>query len=366
LASFPSLNDLDLYPNFAEDLSLREALELFKDTRFKRDILQWELENPRKKHKLAQVLTDCFSQPPAHGILLRNNALISLVGVLEILLEALFFGYYFYVGDARHLDDAAAREEAARGQTDKAMRTGGGWRKRIEKFGKLGIGLEVVQGYLDEVVEMTQRRNLLVHNGGVIDATYMKCSPQAYWPAEAKEGRVLLAPPCYLDHAFDRIMLFAFGLSQACWRHWQPKKAKKNADKTADTLIYQTLRQGRHGLVRDLAQVADEMRLPWETRQHVLVNQVIALRELGEEPATMSLLSELIRRKREWRVTIALAVLQKDILKARLLLKRAADEGKLREVSPYWPLFDPIREESWFEPLFATPYHGPLPRNKKR
>jgi len=356
-----SLDDLDLYPNFAENPDVRETFELFKDTEFKARVVQWGIENPRKMHKLAHAWADYFSQPPANGILLRRSALVSLVGTLEILLEALFLGYYFYVEGAKLSKDL--REQTAQKKAGKAMR--GGWRKRIERFADLGIDFGVVESYLDEIVEITQRRNLIVHNEGVIDAGYMNNAPAAYRPIGAKEGLMLVVSTRYLNRAFDVTMLLAFVLSQACWRQWQPERRKKQAHRVVENLLYQTLRQQRYALVRDLAQGMDKVTLPWKTRQIVLVDHAIALRDLGKKSAMAPLLSGLKRRKREWRVTIALAVLQGDYSRARLFLKRAADKGKFHEISPYWPLFDPIREEPWFQALLHAPERGAVPKRKR-
>ena len=363
LEFFPSLDELDIYPTSADRADVREVMQVFENQRFKQRVLEWLLENPRKSHKFLQAWTDYLAQPPANGILLRRSALVSLVGTLEILLEALFFGYYFYVDSSSRTSDMTAREQTARKQAEKAMHSGG-WRGRIEKFTELGVDLKGIGDYLDQVVEITQRRNLIVHNEGVIDARYMRNSPPEYRPAGAKEGVMLIVSTRYLNRAFDVVMLLAFALSQACWRQWQPKKSKRQANRVVENLIYQTLRFKRYILVQDLARLAYELPLPRRTRQLVLVNHAIALRDLGEKTAMGPLLSELKKKKRDWRVTIALAILQEDFRKAHWLMKRAVDKGKFREISPYWPLFNPVRNESWFKNLCGTPERGTVPKKR--
>ncbi|MBN2005582.1 MAG: hypothetical protein JXA21_19645 [Anaerolineae bacterium] len=363
LEFLPSLDDLELYPNFADRPDVRETLQYFKDRRFKARVLQWAMENPRKSHKLAQAWADCFSEPPAHGLLLRRSALISLVGTLEILLEALFFSYYFYVNGNSTAEDEA-QEAKARQQAEKAM--GGGWRRRIEKFGDLGIDLTSIQDYLDELVEITQRRNTLVHNQGVIDADYMKKSPPTHRPIEAKEGLMLVVSTRYLERAFDVVLLIAFGLSQTCWRQWRPAEKQKKADRVIETLIYQTLRQGRYELVQDLALMTERTDLSWQLRQLVLVNAAIAFRERGDKTAMRNEITRLKRKRRGMQANIALAILQENFLEARRLMKQAADKSKLHQyISPYWPLFAPIKNEPWFKRLFDASERDKIPKSRR-
>ncbi len=363
LEFLPSLDELELYPNFAERPDVREALQYFKDRRFKARILQWALENPRKGHKLAQAWADCFSEPPAHGLLLRRSALVSLVGTLEILVESLFLGYYCYV-EAGNIVQGEAQGLKAYQQTEKAM--GGGWRRRIERFDELGINLAVIQDYLDELVEIAQRRNTIVHNQGVIDADYMNRSPASYQPAGAKKGLMLVVSTRYLERAFDVVLLIAFGLSQACWRQWQREKSQKQADRVIETLIYQTLRQGRYELVQALALVTERIDLSWRLRQLVLVNAAIAWRERGDKANMQLVLTRLKKRACGWQTKIALAILRENSLEAHRLMKQAADKGKLHQyISPYWPLFEPVKSEPWFKNLFDVSEHDKMPRRKK-
>jgi hypothetical protein len=229
----------------------------------------------------------------------------------------------------------------------------------------LGIDIGAVKNYLDELVEIIRRRNVTVHNAGVIDGKNIGNEPRAHQPAGAKQGLLLVVSTRYLARAFDVVLLIAFGLSQACWRQWQPDKSKQQADHEADRLIYQTLRQKRYTLVQELAHSMDGMSLPWRTRKFVLADHAIALRELGDRSAMILILSELKRKSRDWRIAIALAILRDDFLRAHLLMKQAAEEGKLQEISPYWPLFDPVREKAWFDAVFKTSERSAVPKRRR-
>ncbi len=363
LEFLPSLDDLELYPNFAERPDIRETLQYFKDRRFKARVLQWVVENPRKGYKLAQAWADCFSEPPTNGILLRRSALISLVGTLEILIEGLFFGYYSHVTND-HAKDLNVQEQAIRNRVKKAME--GGWQKRIEKFGELGIDIEIVRDYLDEIIEITRRRNLIVHKNGVIDANYVKNPSSSYQIVGAKEGLMFVVSTRYLERAFDVVLLVAFGLSQACWRQWYPADKQKQADRVVETLSYQMLRQGRYELVQDLALVTEQIDLSRRLRQLVLVNAAIAWRERGDKANMQLVLAKLKKKSCSWQTKIALAILRENFLEARHLMEQATDKGILhRYISPYWPLFEPVKSKPWFKHLFDVSEHDKVPRNRK-
>ncbi len=47
-----------------------------------------------------------------------------------------------------------------------------------------------------------------------------------------------------------------------------------------------------------------------------------------------------------------------------MLLQAAAQRRELGKISPYWPLFDPIRQEAWFENLFQAAHHRHRVREK--
>lgn len=361
LEFLPSLDDLEIYPNFLENPNVRETFQFFQTSEFKKHTLEWASQQPDKAHKLADIYATYLAEPPANGILLRRSALVSLVGFLELLLENLFFAYFYYTNLNLDINSDAHKKQAQK-RADKAMRTKRGWSERIENFQKLGIQLGTAQNYVDELLEIVHRRNLIVHNNGLVDEGYMQFAPEKFRPRGAEIGKVLIVSTRYLLRAFSVVTVFGFALSQACWRQWTPGRNLKKANQTVESLVYATLKQERYELIRELAGICINIQLPSRQEQFVQVNLAIAQRELGNVDDMHQIISALSRSNPEWRVKIALAVLQGDNSKTQLLLSRARRQNNLVQISKYWPLFKHVQNESWFLNIFGEPRYHQVPK----
>jgi hypothetical protein len=200
-----------------------------------------------------------------------------------------------------------------------------------------------------------------VHGDGVITKKYLETTPVEYQSVGSAEGRVLIVSTRYLLRAFHLITLIAFQVCQTAWREWRPNKSPKKANEALEHFVFSTLKQNRYELVKDLASASGEISLSRRYKQFVIVNHAIALRQLGEIERMQSVISLLRSEKRDWRVNIAYMILQGNYDKARLLLLEAAAKNELINVSEYWPLFDPVRDEQWFTNIFDTANRGKLP-----
>ena len=303
LEFLPSLDDLDIYPNFLEITNIREAFQAFQDNAFQQRVLEWSRDNINKSQKLLVVLADYLAQPPANGILLRRSALVSLVGFLDVLFEALFYGYYFYVG-LETGSDIKKLKEKARKEAQKANRSRKGWAGRVENFSKLDIQIKIPTPLIEELTEITNRRNVIVHSNGIVDEKYMEYVDKAYRPADAAAGKMIVVSTKYLLRAFYVFTIIAFTLSQACWRQWKPNQSKNKANKAVERFIYHNLRKERYDLVVDIVGITQDFELPWLEQQFVTVNHAVALRELGKHSNIPEVVSPLYDKKRDWRINI--------------------------------------------------------------
>ncbi|RMH47406.1 MAG: hypothetical protein D6694_01970, partial [Gammaproteobacteria bacterium] len=348
---FPALDEDHLYPDFMNDPNVREAFAAFRDTAFRRRVLKWERENPRKKHRFLAAWTDYMAQPPISGIVLRQSALINLVSTLEIFVDGVVKIY---------------REQVDPGYAIKKIPN---WKDRWDALQKI-VPSPLWQGYQAPLREIIARRNALIHQGGRITAGgYLKQTREVTTlrPPGAAEGWLLLVPTSYLQEAFDTVILFAFALSQFAWREWRKPRRSQIADKLASDFLYQTLRPKRHALVERLASIAVEVRPGWKYRQTMLVNWAIACREQGKGDEMNRVLAQLEARKKHRQETkAAIHILRQRFDQARALMKAMAEKGELnKRMSPYWPLFEPIRDKPWLNNLFKASY-GTLPRSRKR
>lgn len=360
----PSLDDLDVVPDIRLNPQVQETFRGFRDSKFKSRLTRWSHDNPRKAYKLGDVFFDYMAHPPLSGILLRRGAFVSLIGFLEQLLENLLFGYFY--PDSKDGLTVEEQEDAARRKAKNALSRTEGWRGRLQIFQKLGVDIGEAQGYFDELLEMTQRRNLLVHKDGVIDWRYLRDVPEGFIPDGAETGKILLVTSRYLTRAFDVVAVFAFALTQSCWRQRLCGGRKRKANKALDLFIYSELRKDRYGVVVELAKVSRQFNLPAAYAQMIQVNQAIAFRKLERVPEMQAVLAELSETDREWWVDVALSIFHDDDQQVHLLLAQAARNNVLKNITPFWPLFDPLRNEVWFQKMFEHPNRGDLPSTKKK
>ncbi len=357
----PALDNLEIYPDLRESASVREMLDAFQMTEFKQRVFVWALEHPAKAHKLADIFRASFSEPSTNGILLRRSAFIQLVGFFELFIEDLFFAYYF-TGEQEPTKSGDARKTWARQEAETMSK--GGWKRRIENLQSLGVELGPAIGQLDELIEITQRRNLLVHNDGVIDADFLKRIPERYrHEKDWKLGQMLLVSTQYLFRAFDMIHLFSCILHQNAWRKWSGANPKK-ANRKLIGIIYAALKQKRYHLVCQLADYSETLSLPRKTAQLAKINQAIAFREMKNVDCLQKVITELNNSDPGFPVQVAISVLRQDYKSTQLLLTRAAHKKQLKSLSKEWSLFDNIRDEPWFQNILASAESGEIPKNK--
>jgi len=174
---FPSLEHDHLYPDFSDNLDVREAFAAFQDSVFKQRVLRWAVKEQQKSARLLGVFAEAMYQPPVSGLYLRQSALIALVSAVEVFVDELLFGYGWYNDEKyQSISDPDEKETQVRQAYD--LRT---WKKRWEKL------IEIVpsgdwQTWQEEWSEIIARRNALVHVGGRVDAQYLQQASKAYQP----------------------------------------------------------------------------------------------------------------------------------------------------------------------------------------
>jgi len=347
----PSADTLEVEPDYRENASAREIIEAFQSGEFKQRALHWLYENPNKGFQLLDVMNSAFEQPPANGIILRRSVLVSLVGFLELLVQDLYTVYYAS-------KDAASEDSLAK----KAK--GGGWKNRLEFFNTLGVDVGLFGSTLDEIVEIAQRRNLIVHKDGVIDRGYLDNVSPSYVQAKGfVAGQRLLVPTAYLERALEMVHFLGAALHQLCWRSWCNAPHKK-ADDLYHALIFSALRHERYPMVVLLNNFADHLSLGKDARLASWVNHAIAQREMNQKAEVQQMITLLKRSRPNWKIKIAIAALSDDDANTRLLLKRAGEQNKLRNISKDWPLFKPLFGQAWFENAFKVEQNPP--RRKQR
>ncbi|WP_026809548.1 hypothetical protein [Arenibacter latericius] len=104
---------------------------------------------------------------------------------------------------------------------------------------ELGLGLGYMSDFNNELVEIYQRRNLFVHNGGVVNSIYLSKVPES----DKSIGDKLTVEEEYLDNAIDKIHVLFSLIACELWKNELP-----NDEQRADFLMelnYGYLKQGK-------------------------------------------------------------------------------------------------------------------------
>lgn len=211
-----------------------------------------------------------------------------------------------------------------------------------------------------EFVELSQRRNLIVHNGGVVSEQYLLvCDREGYaFKKRPNIGDCLKADPVYFSRAIVVVSAVAFMLAHTLWRKIFPSEVAMAHEHT-NHVIYELLKDQRWRTAAEIARFSltdpmkrnvDEMGLRIRT-----VNAAIALKFSKNQPACDELLNSM-----DWSASyrdfrLAIDVLQDRFGEAAAYMRKIGKSGELVDELGYheWPLFHKFRES----PEFQSAYH---------
>jgi hypothetical protein len=203
-------------------------------------------------------------------------------------------------------------------------------------------------------IELSQRRNILMHCDGVVSEQYIKvCQKEGYKLSnDLNPGDVLSLDQDYLENAFNLLAEVTIKLGQTLWRKTQPEDLEE-ADDHLSEVIYDYLHEKDWNKAICFGEFS--MNLPSISSDLMskvnVTNLSIAHKMSGNEEEANRILSAV-----DWSASIndfklAHAVLTDDFLEAKeLMLKIGRDGGELIKESAYhnFPLFSKFRESEEF------------------
>lgn len=343
----PSVDDLDVFPDFRRDDSAKEIISAMQDPDLKQALLEWGDKHPYRSQKFVRAFLSAFNNPPVSGVLIRRSMLVSLVTFWEILFEDLYKNYYLALDKTRN----EAEKEAS-----KLMY--GNWKEKIANLKKIGLDISVTKKYSLEVFEITQRRNLLVHNDGVVNEKYF-----SYFPNKYQLGDHLLVSTRYFQRAIDMMHMFGFLLFYKQWAQYEENNQSLYGK--LYEFIVNSLNQKRYSLVLELSENSESLELPEDKKHVILVNRAIAFRETNKAEEVNKIVAYLEETKHDWQIEMAISMLKNDIPKLQQQIKQAPKGLVIATISA-WPLFDPVRDAVWFKMALMKKDRVQLPKKKRR
>lgn len=321
-------------------------------------------------HKVFRTLyassSKIYQLQHSHGAYLRRGLLSNLTTTFEIHLARLCREYYRRYPGALKADERSLSlaEVRACGTIESAERLV--VEREIEAlllrpfdeildsvFRRFSISPKLLDQQRATLEELFLRRNLFVHNLGVVNRRYLSKAPAQLFPEGLpQEGVTLPLDTAYLAEAINTVLVAGIILLQAAWDKWEPAER----DLATALLLhhtYESLCDGQNRVVVALSQYAYQLKgLPDDRRKLVLINQAIALRELSDSTALSEVLSQADWSSAGLRFQMAVAVLTGRFSTALDLAKKALTVHELSSDDlRRWPLFKPLRGMPEFEAL---------------
>lgn len=216
-----------------------------------------------------------------------------------------------------------------------------------------------------EFVELTERRNLFVHTGGVVSSHYLTvCATHGVQhDNHLAVGDNLDVTPKYFKNACSCLLEISTKLAQVLWRKVDPK-SMEIADRSLIEVTYELLDIENYELAKTLLDFGVntlKTHSSDEDRRILLVNLAQSYKWLGEPDACSAILNAEDWSSSSDKFKLGVAVLQDDFDEAVQIMKRIGADGEVKEGAyKTWPLFQEFRKsehiEKAFEEIFEKPF----------
>lgn len=221
---------------------------------------------------------------------------------------------------------------------------------------KLGIPLLKGLTIWPEFIELTERRNLIVHTDGIVSSQYKKvCAFHKATQADKFAiGDKITIDSNYLLHAFDVLVNVGIKLAYVMWRKLAESESN-DADNMLNSICVELITQDRFELAIELLRFPESIKRRVSRECHLMmqINLAQALKWRGQEEHCLTLLRSIEFAPLADRFKLANAVLTDKYDEAAALVRRIGkdtDVGRLGYLE--WPLFRSFRRTTQFKDAY--------------
>jgi hypothetical protein len=301
-----------------------------------------------------------------HMELLYKNSLISLLSSVEwFFSQILHFNYDKYpesagiqkknltladlktfgsIADAeKYLIDTKI-EEILRGNLDS-------WFTTLKT--ELNLGLSYIEPIKDELIEIYQRRNLFVHNGGVVNSIYLSKVKDKYREG-VKIGDTLRVDKSYLDNSICKLQKAFILVAAELWKN-NDKNDKLRGGVLGD-IVYENLLKSKWDICEGLTYfIINDAQMDVTDKLVAQLNYWLCKKETGDfEKIKKDLFNTDLSDRKEI-FQLALFALRDEIEPFMELLPKALDAEQLTTKKlEEFPIFKNIRETGQYKSFKST------------
>lgn len=230
---------------------------------------------------------------------------------------------------------------------------------------KLGIPLRKDLPIWTDFIELTERRNLFVHNDGVVNSQYLQvCSTEGVDCTGLKKGEPLRVSKGYFSKAHEVVYEIAAKLSHVMWRKLAPDDMETADGHFAGTLIYDLLYDKRYRLARVLADFGASTFKKWKSdffRRALVVNRAQAYLWDGKREDGLKILDAEDWSAANNEFHVCVAALRQDFAGAVRSMKAIGPTGRPgKQGYRDWPVFRELRKSADFQAAFEEVFGEPF------
>jgi len=218
-------------------------------------------------------------------------------------------------------------------------------------------------------VEITQRRNIVVHNDGIISEQYVKICGNNNAKCDTRVGQKPKLSYNYLMEAISIIEEVSIKLTQTLWRKCFPEEAFiKEFDDILNGTIFSVLSDGEWSLAKELGEYGyyTARTKSAECKMMILVNYCIALNNLDERSKVEDLLRNTDFSIIDKEFVLAKFALLNDVENTIKLMTKIGTGGTFfnKETYPSFPLFSEIKKEKSFRDTYKALFGEDIDREE--
>lgn len=246
----------------------------------------------------------------------------------------------------------AAREFVVEKEIETVVR-----KSHVEQFewmeNRFNVKLRVDLDSWPTFVEVTERRNLLVHCNGIVSSHYRSVCQQYEVDCEAaKIGTELTVNRAYICRAYECLVEIGVKLAHVLWRKLVPED-RKEADESLNLLCLDLMTEGRYALAQTLLDFATCVLKKWSTEVNRLLfvlNRAQAYKWRDDETSCQKILGDEDWTAVDDRLSFGVAILQDNVDAAVVLMKKIGESPHVpKDAYRQWPIFKRFRKTAEFK-----------------
>jgi hypothetical protein len=215
-------------------------------------------------------------------------------------------------------------------------------------------------------IEITQRRNIFIHNDGKVSNQYLSVCKEngVNFPESIKIGTELDIDIKYFEGAFKGLFEIGVKLNQVLRRNLLPEEIE-SADSSFLNISFELIQNRQYELAKELYDFGDKYIKKFSTedlRLRVLLNRAQTYKWLNQEDECVKIIKSI-----DWTATSDLFRMCSDVLlenyeSASESMRSIGNNEKIINKASYkdWPIFRKFRQSEEFKKMYFETYKEPF------